>query len=115
MIEGIIRKKVLREVFSQLCDIGKKKGDFSLPVALFIMLWNTDYGDLMLSDTFSTLKLEVSTRGWKDNEELLFALESTLFWEKFWIGWKRGGSYLFEIPWTLLSALKERRKNGKVY
>jgi len=27
MLEGIIRKKVLREVFSQLCDIGKKKGE----------------------------------------------------------------------------------------
>jgi len=111
-MKSITRKKILREVFSRLWETGKKKKDFSLIVALLVVLWNTDYGSVLLEKTPTYLKLKVTTGGWRDNEELLFALENTPFWEKFWIGWERGGVYFFEVPWVWLETLTKKGGNS---
>ena len=42
--------------------------------------------------------LELHTGGWSGNEDIIQALENTMFWLLFWKATTRGGHYYFEIP-----------------
>ena len=42
--------------------------------------------------------LELHTGGWSGNEDIIKALQSTLYWLMYWHKSERGGHYYFEIP-----------------
>ena len=52
------------------------------------------------SDGKTMLKtyLELHTGGWSGNEDIITALEGTVFWLMYWEKSQRGGHYFFEIP-----------------
>ena len=45
----------------------------------------------------STIKLELSTGGWSENEEIIYALQGTMFWFFYWQKSERGGHYELEV------------------
>jgi len=48
------------------------------------------------------LKVELHTGGWSGNEEIIGALQKTVFWNLYWEKSIRGGHYYFEIPKSMI-------------
>lgn len=47
-------------------------------------------------------KLDLHTWGWSGNEDIVGALQKTMFWFTFWKSSRRGGHYEFEISaWAI--------------
>jgi hypothetical protein len=44
--------------------------------------------------------LELHTGGWSGNESIIKALNKTFFWSLYWVQSRRGGHYLFKIPFN---------------
>lgn len=42
--------------------------------------------------------LELHTGGWSGNEDIIEALQGTMFWTLYWLKSERGGHYYFWIP-----------------
>ncbi len=57
-------------------------------------IWNCSYGNFY----YENGKLELSTGGWSENEDIINELGLSLFWLMYWQESCRGGHYRFEIP-----------------
>lgn len=62
----------------------------------------------------SCYKLEIHTWGWSGNEDIVAALQKTMFWFTFWRRSDRGGHYYFEISkWAIDGSDSESAKKIK--
>lgn len=43
-------------------------------------------------------RLEFATGGWSGNEDVIGAMEKTMFWAMYWESSHRGGLYVFIVP-----------------
>ena len=59
-------------------------------------IYNTDYGVFELTGK-RIKKLFLATGGWSGNEDIISALQKTMFWMIFWEKSERGGAYYFRI------------------
>jgi hypothetical protein len=81
------------EVLAQITNYDLKNGARGM-VDLITSLWH--WGDNQYSWDGHTLELH--TGGWSGNEDIISALEPTLFWMVYWRKSERGGHYYFVIP-----------------
>lgn len=69
-------------------------------------LWEYTPPDLRPGRDSSTHKkiyrLTIHTWGWSGNEDIIDALQGTMFWIVFWANSRRGGHYEFEISPTMI-------------
>lgn len=49
-----------------------------------------------------TFKISFSTWGWSGNEDIVEALQGTMFWWMFWWSSRRGGHYELEVSPTMI-------------
>lgn len=47
--------------------------------------------------SFDDNNLELHTGGWSGNEDIIEALQSTMFWKFYWVISRRGGHYFFKL------------------
>ena len=59
--------------------------------------WADDWGFKCAQPESNVLELELHTGGWSGNEEVIGALQGTMFWILYWQMSKRGGHYYFRI------------------
>lgn len=62
--------------------------------------WAADWGFHLTGKR--VLRLELHTGGWSGNEDIIGALQGTMFWWLFWRKSTRGGHYWFRIEPKLL-------------
>jgi len=61
--------------------------------------WNSDYGSIIIKGK-KVLRVELHTGGWSENEEVIGALQHSMFWVFYWAKSVRGGHYYFRIRLT---------------
>lgn len=71
------------------------KMDIEKLIELLQELWH--FSDYLIRDG---AELELHTGGWSGNEDVISALQPSLFWMLFWRKSERGGHYYFELPIT---------------
>lgn len=60
--------------------------------------WVHDYGSMTCHEKKTGgFDLELSTGGWSENENIIFALGATMFWQFFWQESRRGGYYRLKV------------------
>jgi len=70
--------------------------DFEL-AELICSIWNSDYGSATLTGK-RVKTLQLATGGWSGNEDIVAALQQTMFAKVCWQMSKRGGLYIYKIP-----------------
>jgi hypothetical protein len=65
-------------------------------------IWS-ESDDVIINRNDNKILLELHTRGWSGNEDIIGILQNTNFWLFFWQMSKRGGHFYFEINLSELS------------
>lgn len=62
--------------------------------------WMPDWGFRLHKKYKGKRKLELHTGGWSGNEETISALLSNIYFRTYYVMWRTGGHYYFEIPFN---------------
>jgi len=64
---------------------------------LICEVWNSNYGSASLTGK-KVKTLQLVTGGWSGNEDIIRAIQETMFAKVCWQMSKRGGLYIYKIP-----------------
>lgn len=96
MKDGYPTRQEIKQVKAYSGHLRSKNTDNMDPPRLIELLQEIwAYPDYIKKDG---RRLELHTGGWSGNEEIIKALQGSMFWLLYWQKSERGGHYYFELP-----------------
>ena len=90
------------EMYIELRNLDPTKKSIEEILQSIELCWDFNYGDMNYTlppagTTDKEFSVEFHTGGWSENEEVIEAIEQSLFWSLFWWKSERGGHYWLKV------------------